>query len=258
MRHALRVSMACLAVGLAVAAFRVAQLAPPLASLGAVFGIACSARLQNDWRDRVHDINKGKTFASVHPRLFLLGLAASWGVCCLLVAVIAVQSPRLALILAALMLAGALYSETRRVPWLPICLSATASAAPAVLPLALGGDSARILPLVGAAGLLVFGREILKDIEDAGFDGGYKWTIPLAYGHRAARWLVISSIGAGCMVVAALSAPAVVGIVLAGIGLVLFWRNASPAATMKWLDAGAALAIIALAAFPPGGNAWML
>jgi len=250
MRHALRLSMACLAVGLTVAAFRLAKLAPPLAILAAVFCIFCAARLQNDWRDRFHDIKKGKTLASAHPRLFLLGVVASWGVCCMLVAAIAVQSAASALALAAIILAGVAYSETRGVPWLPICLSAGASAAPAFLPSAQGGI-APMLPLFGAAALLVFGREILKDMEDEEFDGGYKWTIPLAYGNQAARRLAISSIAGGCVVVATISPLAVAGVVLAAGGILLVWRNASPAVAMKWLDTGAALVIAALAAFPP-------
>lgn len=244
--------MACLAVGLTVAAFRLAKLEPPVIALAAVFCIACAARLQNDWRDRFHDRKKGKTLASAHPWAFVLGVLASWSVCCLLVAVIAVQSATLALVLAALALAGMIYSETRAVPWLPISLSAAASAAPALLPSALQGGTVQMLPLFGAAALLVFGREILKDIEDEGVDGGYKWTIPLAYGNRTAKWLVVASVAGGCAVAAIISPLAIAGVALAVTGIVLVWRNAAPAATMRWLDAGAALVIIALAVFPPG------
>ena len=38
-----------------------------------------------------------------------------------------------------------------------------------------------------AAALTVFGREILKDIDDFPYDQGYKWTIPLAVGKRLPR-----------------------------------------------------------------------
>jgi 4-hydroxybenzoate polyprenyltransferase len=82
-------------------------------------------------------------------------------------------------------LAGLLYSEVRKIPWTPISLSALTSGSPAFLPSTLRADAAEMWPLFAAASLLMFGREILKDLEDETIDQGYKWTIPVAYGERA-------------------------------------------------------------------------
>ena len=250
MRLVLRTSMACLAVGLAASAFRLAKLPIPLSILAPVFFIFCAARLQNDWRDRYQDRKRGKTFASSHQRLFLLCLLSCWAVCCSLIVIVALHNVLSGLLLAAMALAGLLYSETREIPWLPISISAIASASPAFLPSTLEPNAERMLPLFAAAALLIFGREILKDLEDKRFDGDYKWTIPLAYGDQAAKRLAIASIAGACVAVATISPLAIGGVLVAGIGLTLFYRDTSPAATMNWLDMGAALVIATLVTFP--------
>jgi hypothetical protein len=248
---ALRLSMACLAVGLAVTAFRLTRLPLSLSPLAAVFCITCATMLQNDWRDRYHDIKKGKTFASAHPRIFLLLLLSVWSACCLLVGAIALQNAGPALLLAAMAVAGLIYSETRKIPWAPIILTAITSASPAFLPATLAADASRTLPLFAAAALLVFGREILKDLADEKFDAGHKWTIPLAYGDRTAKWLAMLSVVGGCLIAAIISPLVVAGIFLAAIGVVLFWRNISPATAKSWLDTGVAVALAVLVTFPP-------
>ncbi len=253
-RLALRMTMACLAVGLAVSAFRLARLQLSVLALASVFCIFCAARLQNDWRDRYQDVKRGKSFAFAHAKLFLLCLLSCWAVCCLLVGAVALQNGPLALLLAAMGLAGLLYSETRKLPWVPILISAITSASPAFLPSTLEPDMDRMLPLFAAAALYIFGREILKDLEDVRFDEDYKWTIPLAYGDRIARRLAVVSVAGACISVATISSLAVAGILAAAIGLVLFCRNISLGTTMNWLDAGAALVILALVAFPPLPN----
>ena len=243
--------MACLAVGLAATAYRLTKLPMSAWTLAAVLCISCATRLQNDWRDRYHDLQKGKTFAWAYPKLFVVTVLSFWTVCTLLLATIALRNRTSALLLVAAAIAGLLYSETRRIPWAPILLSAIASASPAFLPSTLKPEVGRLLPLFAVAVLLIFGREILKDVEDKKFDAGYKWTIPLAYGCRAARWLATASVAGACVVAATISPLACVGILAAGAGLVLFWRDSAPATTMNCLDTGAALVIGALLIFPP-------
>jgi 4-hydroxybenzoate polyprenyltransferase len=250
----LRTSMACLAVGLTASACRLAELPVSLPMLASVFFLSCAARLQNDWRDRHQDIKRGKVFASSHQRLFLLCLLSCWAVCCLLIAVTAYHNGISALLLTTAALAGLLYSETRKVPWLPISLAAITSAGPTFLPSTLEPNAARMLPLFAAAALLIFGREILMDLRDKEYDGDYKWTIPLAYGDRAAKWLAIVSIAGACIAIVTISPLAIGGVLVAGKGLMLFYRNASPVTTMNWLDMGAALVIAALVTFPPLPN----
>lgn len=250
--QAMRLSMACLGVGLAAAAFRITALPLSAWALAAVFSICCAARLQNDWRDRYHDLKKQKTFACDHPLRQVLLVIFAWSVCCGLVGQIAVHNRATAILLAAMIMAGLLYSETRRIPWIPICLSALASASPAFLPSTFAPGSGRtLLPLFAAAALLIFGREILKDLEDQQVDGGYKWTIPLAFGAKSASWLAVASVAVGCAVIATVSHLTFAGIAAVAVGIVVFCRNHSPTVTMKWLDAGAALVLGSLVALPP-------
>ena len=251
MRLVLRTSMACLAVGLAASAFRLAKLQISLSILASVFFIFCAARLQNDWRDRYQDRKRGKTFASSHQRIFLSCLLACWAVCCLLIVIVASRSATSALLLSAMALAVLLYSETRKIPWLPISLFTITCASPAFLPSTLESNTERMLPLFAAAALFIFGREILTDLRDKEFDRTYKWTIPVAYGDRAAKWLAIISIAGACIAVATISPLVIAGILVAGMGLTLFCRDTSPTRTTNWLDGGAALVVAALVTFPP-------
>jgi 4-hydroxybenzoate polyprenyltransferase len=248
---ALRGSMAYLGVGLVVCAFRIANVPLSFSILAAVFCVFCVARLQNDWRDRHHDVGKGKFFASERPGMFLVGLAAAWALCCALIAITALEHWQAALLLCGMALAALVYSETRRLQWVPILLSALTSASPVLLPATVMRGADPMLPLFAAVVLLIFGREILKDLEDRRIDGGYKWTIPLAYGDRAAKRLAIASVAGAAILAAAVSPLGIAGVALAGVGLVLILRDTAPADAMKWLDAGAALVIGALVIFPP-------
>jgi 4-hydroxybenzoate polyprenyltransferase len=248
---ALRGSMAYLGVGLVVCAFRIANVPLSFSVLAAVFCVFCVARLQNDWRDRYHDVGKGKLFASERPRMFLFVLVAAWAICCALIAITAVGHWPAALLLCGMALAALLYSETRRLRWVPISLSALTSASPVLLPATVVRGTDPMLSLFAAVALLIFGREILKDLEDRRIDAGYKWTIPLAYGDRTAKWLAIASVAGAAALAAAVSPLGIAGVCIAAVGLVLVSRDTAPADAMKWLDAGAAFVIGALVIFPP-------
>jgi 4-hydroxybenzoate polyprenyltransferase len=250
MRLVLRARMAWLGVGLAACAFRVASLPLPLSALVPVFCIFTATRLQNDWRDRNHDLKKGKRFASGHPGLFLGLVFSSWALCGLLIVIAALQNRMLALLLLLMVLEGLIYSETRRVPWLPISISVLLSASPAFFPATLTSDVNRMLPLFAVAALFIFGREMLKDLEDSAIDAGYKWTIPVAYGERTAKWLAIGSIVAACAVAATISPWTLGGSIVAVMGLFLFSRDSPLSTTMNWLDIGAALVVVTLVMFP--------
>lgn len=249
-RLVLRTTMACLAVGLAATALRIAGQPVSALTLAAVFLIFCAARMQNDWRDRRQDIKKGKTFAARRPRLFASLLLANWAACGALIGLEALRSVPLALLLAAMVVAGLVYSETRRVPWMPISISVITSASPAFIPSTLVPGAKPMLPLFAAAALFILGRELLKDLDDRPIDGGYKWTIPVAYGERTAKWVAVLSLAGACVACAAISPLTLLGIVVAAVGVTLIGLDGSRSATLDWLDAGAALVILALLVFP--------
>jgi hypothetical protein len=91
-------------------------------------------------------------------------------------------------------------------------------------------------------------------LRDKNFDKNYKWTIPVAYGDRAAKGLAITSIVGAFIAVVTISSLVIGGVLVAGVGLILFYRDTSLATTTNWLDTGAALVIVALVAFPPLPN----
>jgi 4-hydroxybenzoate polyprenyltransferase len=245
--HALRLAMGCLAaIALAMSAFRLTEHKPSLLVLAALFCIVGATRLQNDWRDRYHDIGKGKALACSRPRLFAGCVLGLWALCCVLIGVVALQSGMTALLLGAMGLIGLVYSEARRIPWAPILLCSITAASPAFLPATLDQGLNRTLPLFVAAALLIFGREILKDFEDKKIDENYKWTIPLAYGERTAKWLVGMSVSGACIVVATITPWAIAGTVIMAAGLVLLRRDVSPQRAANWVDVGAAFAVAAL------------
>lgn len=245
----LRLSVCILAGLLASAGFILARQAISWTAVAAVFFIAVSAMLQNDWRDRFHDVRKGRTLAYERPRAFFALLAAFWAASAGAVALVAVREPRVALGLAALAFAGIVYSETRRLPLVPIAIVSLTSAAPAILPAAGGASAGRLWPLFAATALVIFAREVMKDLDDRAIDGGYKWTLPLALGERRARQLAAGAVFGGLAAAASVSPLVWPGAVLVGVASIALVRGTDALKVRNCLDTGMALVILGLVAF---------
>ena len=242
----LRLSVCILASFLAITGFVLAGTGISWVAVAAVFFIASATMLQNDWRDRFHDIRKGKVLACQHAGKFLALLSAFWLVSGGLIALAAVHDTSVGVALAILAVAGVVYSETRMIPLVPIVLVSLASASPAALPLAAGANSEKLWLLFLSAILVVFAREITKDLDDKQIDGGYKWTIPLAFGEQRSRILAAVVIVAGLVAAAKVSLMILPAASLAVIAAVALVRGVKPSTSRKYLDAGMALIILTL------------
>lgn len=237
----------CLLAGLlTIAGFRLGGTPISWLALVAVFFIACSTMLQNDWRDRRHDSHKGKILALQHPRTFLVLLLAFWFVVCVLMFVATIENSKVGAALAAMAFAGLVYSETRRVPMMSIALVALTSGSPAILSVMAGADMNKAWPLFLSATLIVFGREITKDIDDHRIDGGYKWTIPLVIGNKRAKAIAVVTIMVGLAVAVKLSMAVLPASLPATVGVILLVRGAQPKTARICIDVGVALTVLTL------------
>ena len=245
----LRLSVCILASFLAITGFTLAGTDISWVTVAAVFFGTSATMLQNDWRDRFHDVRKGKMLAYQHPGKFLALLSAFGLVSGGLIALAAVHDTSVGIALAILAVAGILYSETRMIPFVPIVLVSLASASPAALPLATGTSSEKLWLLFLSATLVVFAREVTKDLDDKHIDGGYKWTIPLAFGEQRSRILAAVVVVAGLVAAAKVSLAILPAASLAVIAAVALVRGVKPSTSRKYLDAGMALVILTLITF---------
>lgn|SRR3989344_4595939 len=245
----LRLFVCVLASFLAITGFKLAGADTSWVAVAAVFFIASATMLQNDWRDRFHDVRKGKKLVLQHQGAFLALLLAFWAVCGGLIVIVAVHNYRVGAVLAIVALAGIAYSETRKIPLVPIMLVSLASASPAVLPLVSGANSEKLWPLFLSVTLVIFAREITKDLGDKHIDGGYKWTIPLVLEDQRSRILVAVATVAGLIAATSVSLTILPAASLTFVGVVLLVRGASPRMSRKFFDAGMALVILTLIAF---------
>lgn len=245
----LRLSVCVLASFLAITGFTLAGTGISWVAVMAVFFGTSATMLQNDWRDRFHDIRKGKVLAYQHAGKFLTLLLTFWLVSGGLIALAAVHDTSVGIALAILAVAGVVYSETRMIPFVPIVLVSLVSASPAALPLAAGANSEKLWLLFLSATLVVFAREITKDLDDKRIDGGYKWTIPLAIGEQRSRILAAVVVVAGLAAAAKVSLAILPAASLTVIAAVALVRGAEPSTSRKYIDAGMALVILTLITF---------
>lgn len=202
--------------------------------------------LQNDWRDRYHDIRKHKVVASEHPRAFCGLVLAFWAGCIVLITLVTTGNTKAGFVLAVLALAGALYSETRKILFIPITLVSAVSATPALLPMAYGATRGKPLLLFLSAALIIFGRELTKDLEDMYIDKGYKLTIPLVAGERESRVLAAVAIVTGLIAGATVSLSVVLPATIVLVALIRLLSGEDPRRSRKLLDGGVAFIILIL------------
>ncbi len=245
----LRLSIAILSAFLAITGFRIAGMDINWVAIVAVLFVTSVTMVQNDWRDRVHDAQKGKTLALNHEKAFLIWLIACWVACAIFITIATIQNSGVGLVLIILAFIALVYSETRRIPLVPIVLVVLASAAPAAMPIAAGVDSMRVWLLVFSAAFTIFGREITKDIDDVSIDPGYKWTIPLAVGVKYSRAVAAIAITLGLVLAVKLSWAALPGAFVAVLGAIIVVRGVNLLTARRCLDVGMAAILFSLIIF---------
>lgn len=177
-----------------------------LAGMVAAFAFAGAGNAANDLRDV--DVDR-----VAHPRRPLvagdLSRREARGLVIVLYAVAlaagAIVSPAgFALVLAALVILEAYEITLKRRGLAGNVAVALVTGAPFLMGgLAVASVSRTLLVLAGLAALSTLGREILKDVEDAGGDALRRRTLPMRVGERAA-----ASIGGGALVLAVALSPA--------------------------------------------------
>lgn len=242
---ALSLKVALFAALLALVSLQLAEVPPTWSSIAAIFCITVSTMLQNDWRDRVHDVRKGEVLVMEHTRAFLMLVLSAWAVSFTLVLMTMHSQPQLGAFLACVALVGLLYSEIRRVPMLPILLVALTSASPVLFPLMHGHFTVQLGFLYGAAFWVIFAREITRDIEDMRIDPGYKWTLPVAYGEARAVSLASGALLLGVAMIVQVSLWCVPGTIIAACGIHSL-RQRNTLQSRLYVDAGMAMVLCTL------------
>ena len=245
----IRLPECLLIVALGIIGFRHSGVPIDILSLVTLFFWIAVTMLQNDWRDRFHDIGKGKSFASNNPRLYISWLIIFWIICCTLIVILFFQHPSSAVLLFCMTLVGAFYSEARRVPLLSVALVTITSASPTLLPLTFGAYDATVLILFTTTALILFGRETLHDIADMAVDKGYKKTTPIVLGDRFARIASTISLIIGCVLAITITPLTLIGSVFIFWGLTYIKKDVLVIKVRNRVDIGLLLLALILLFF---------
>lgn len=182
---ALRLPVCVLGGLLVVVGYRLAGLELAGATLPLIYTIlvASGTMVWNDWRDRHHDVLKGRTFALEAGKRYLVFAVVIWAICLVLATAILIRDPHQGILAFATLVAGLVYSETRMLPFVPNAMVAFVSASPALYALPVTYNASVVFLATACA---ICAREIIKDMEDIGADEGYKWTLIQLAGERGA------------------------------------------------------------------------
>lgn len=242
----LRLPIVVLAGLLCLVSFKLSQ-AQYSAFLPTVFTIFLTGTCmtQNDWRDRKHDVLKRKCFAIKNEFHFLIFLLILWSITIALTVMILKEHIEFGWIAMAGIFSSLIYSETRKIPLIPTLLVALTSASSTLFPAMLSHSPVIFLLFLSVA-LLIFGREILKDLDDINHDGGYKWTIPLSIGAKQAKIIAGIFILSSAVASIVLSPKTIPGVILLIISSVYLLTNRSHKTAKTFIDFGVLLILISL------------
>ncbi len=183
---AMRLHISVLAGLLAVASQKICKQEVDVRIAIFVATAATATMVHNDWRDRFHDLHKGKGFAFLHGSSFLFFAVILWVLAVGQAIFLWETKTFFGILSIAIMTLGMIYSETRKLPAVPGFIVAIASASPSLYSLS---ESYVILPIAIFSFVTAIGfcREIICDIKDKDYDIYYKWTIPSVFGERRSR-----------------------------------------------------------------------
>lgn len=178
----LRLPIVFMAGALTLVSFRISHW-DNIAFIIAIFIIAVASAIMahNDWRDRFHDLKKGKDFALIKSNSFLKFVIFLWIISLCLATALLITNIYFGLLSFTIIVAGLIYSETRRIPFLPTIIVAITSASPVIYSIVLESSKSLWFLFIASA-LLIFSSEIIKDLSDIKNDLGYKRTLPIIIG----------------------------------------------------------------------------
>lgn len=233
---ALRLRVSLLATLIAVASYRLCGAEIRMLPILAICIICMVTMVHNDYRDRHHDVRKGKNLAFSRPKQFLFLLLLLWTCTLGVIGIVAWANLWTGVLLSGMAAVALAYSETRSIPFMPAIIVSLTSASPALLPLTEGAANYLSIVFFVAIALANYGREIFGDIEDMEIDRGYKHTIPSATSFRHPEKLagVLMTIGAGLVPVVHPMGVAVAWL-LWPMGSAIFLVTCNPASRKRWL-----------------------
>ena len=208
-----------------------------------VLAIACATMVHNDWRDRFHDIRKGKTLAFSKPEKYILFDVMMWIIAFSITAAVSFQSPRQSLLLWAAIASGLAYSETRKIPMVPIFMVSFTSASATLFPNFGGHNSHKLWLFFFAILVVIFGREIIKDLEDVSVDKGYKWTLPQIIGNHWCEIIAGISLAVSFILMILLCSYVIIWLPFPMLSAFLLVFEHKHKLSKKFADVGMALAI---------------
>jgi 4-hydroxybenzoate polyprenyltransferase len=234
-----------LGVILTLAAANVGQvkLTPWIPIFIAIAGMAIM--VQNDWRDRYHDLKKGKTFVITNESSFLLFTISLWIISAVLITIIWTKDTLWGITAGYLTLMGFVYSEARTLPIAP-GLIVSQTAAGAVLFSFVKNPQPSLVLLYLATMFFIWGRETLKDIDDVDIDSGYKWTFPVNLGIKKSMRIVMLMYTVALFLMLFVSCKALFGIPLLLASVIMMIMEKNHKLTKRIGDLGIALILISL------------
>lgn len=242
----LRLPLVMLAGLLCLVGFKISQgkFSVFLPTIFTIF-LAGTCMVQNDWRDRNHDTLKGKPFASNNEFTFLVFLLVLWSATIALAVMLLREQAEFGWLAMAGIFSGLIYSETRKIPLIPALLVALTSASP-VLFATLISYSPIILLLFLSTTLLIFGREVLKDVDDMNYDKGYKWTLPVSVGSKQAKVIAGIFVLSASVISVALSLKIILGVTPLIFSAVYLLADKSHKTAKTMIDIGISLTLASL------------
>jgi 4-hydroxybenzoate polyprenyltransferase len=210
--------------------------------------LAGTCMVQNDWRDRKQDTLKGKCFASRNELPFLFFLLILWSATIALAVMLRQEQTEFGWLAVAGVSSGLIYSETRKIPMIPALLVALTSASPTLFPVVISYSPVVLLLFLSTA-LLIFGREILKDLDDMNCDKGYKWTLPVSIGSKQAKVIAGVFILTASVASLALSLKTFLGVTLLITSAICLMTDKSHKTAKKLIDISVLLTLASLLVF---------
>lgn len=216
-----------------------------LAILVVIFTVFVGSAIMthNDWRDRFHDKQKGKTFALEHCKIFpnlvifLWTCAAAWAAFLLEVNYL------FGILSFGIIITGLIYSEILKIPFVPNFVVAMTNASLVLYSIIFSPSKAGWL-LFAAIMFFILAKEILKDLDDFDIDEGHKWTWPLQIGVKRSKILsgIFFLISYGCLV--GISLKALIGAPLFIITSIMLIANQNYKFAKKIGDGGILICLV--------------
>lgn len=235
-----------LGVILTLAATNVSQvkLIPWIPIFVAITGMAIM--VQNDWRDRYHDLRKGKKFVVENESSFFLFTVSLWVISAMLIIIIWTKDTFWGITSLYLTLMGLVYSEARALPIAP-GLIVSQTAAGAVLFSFVKNPQPSLVLLYLSTTFFIWGRETLKDMDDVDIDNGYKWTFPVNLGVKKSMRIVVLMYTVALILMLFVSWKALLGIpFLVASVMMMMMANKNHKLTKRIGDLGIAVILISL------------